>query len=135
MFPRVLALVIGLFCLMLSAPSYAHDVSIGTRVSKSKLPRGSLSPGQRVIVFGRVGAVDEACKSFVLVELMRRIPGPDRVLQGDATDAEGEYMFLRRPRSDQRLYVRFAGFQQVVAGHDHMCGGSASRQFRLNVRR
>jgi hypothetical protein len=135
MFSRVLALVIGLFCLMLPAPSSAHDVSIGTRVSKSKLPRGALSPGQRVIVFGRVSAVDETCKSFVFVELMRRVPGPDRALQGDTTDAEGEYFFLRRARNDQRLYVRFAGFQQVVAGHNHTCGASVSQQFRLNVRR
>jgi hypothetical protein len=132
--PVLVSMLLGSI-LMLPGPSSAHTVSVGTTISKSKLPRGPISPGRRLIIFGRVGSVDEACKAFVSVELMRRVPGPDRVLQSDTTDAEGEYFFLRRPRTDQRVYVRFAGFQQVVAGHDHTCGGSASRQFRLRVQR
>jgi hypothetical protein len=65
---------------------------------------------------------------------MRRVPGNDRVLQTDMTDTEGEYSFLRRPRGDQRLYVRFVGLQEVVPDHLHSCAASVSKQFDLNVR-
>jgi hypothetical protein len=134
---RILALVVVLVAVVMAFPgvSAAHNVTIGTKVSKSKLPRGALRPGQRVIVFGRVGAIDAVCKSLVSVELMRKVPGADRVLQSDVTDAEGEYYFLRRPRGDQRVYVRFAGFQDIVADHSHTCGGSVSSEFMLDVRR
>jgi hypothetical protein len=134
---RFLALVGILLALILAMPatSLAHNVSIGTTVSRAKLPRGPVGAGQRVIVFGRVGAVDPTCNALVSVELLRRVPGPDRVLEGDTTDADGEYFFLRRPRGDQRLYVRFAGFQDVVTGHSHACGASASREILLRVAR
>jgi hypothetical protein len=134
---RVLALIVVLVAAVMAFPgvSAAHTVSITTKVSKAKLPRGALRPGQRVIVFGKVGAVDAVCKSLVSVQLMRRVPGADRVLQSDVTDAEGEYYFLRRPRGDQRVYVRFAGFQDITPGHSHTCGGSVSSEFLLDVRR
>jgi hypothetical protein len=134
---RFVALLGILVALILAVPatSLAHNVSIGTTVSRAKLPRGPVAPGQRVILFGRVGAIDPTCNSLVSVELLRRVPGPDRILEGDTTDADGEYFFLRRPRGDQRLYVRFAGFQDVVPGHSHTCGASASREIRLRVAR
>jgi hypothetical protein len=134
---RFLALAGILLAVVIAAPStsLAHNVSIGTTVSRAKLPRGPVGPGQRVIVFGRVGAIDPTCNALVAVELLRRVPGPDRVLEGDTTDSDGEYSFLRRPRGDQRLYVRFAGFQDVVTGHSHTCGGSASREILLRVNR
>jgi hypothetical protein len=133
-FLALASVLLGLV-VILPGPSSAHTVSVGTKVSKSKLPRGPVGPGQRVIIFGRVGAADTSCVAGVPVELIRRVPGPDRVLQVDVTDSEGEYFFLRRPRTDQRVYVRFAGSHVVVTGHDHTCGGSVSPQFRLRVQR
>jgi hypothetical protein len=134
---RLLALtgILLSLVLMVPAPAQAHNVSIGTTISRAKLPRATVGRGQRVIIFGRVGAIDPTCNALVTVELMRRVPGSDRVLEGDTTDGDGEYYFLRRPRNDQRVYVRFTGFQEVVAGHNHACGGSASREIRLNVSR
>jgi hypothetical protein len=134
---RVLASLFVLVAAVMAFPgvSAAHTVSITTKVSKAKLPRGAVRPGQRVIVFGRVGAVDAVCKSQVTVELMRRVPGADRVLQSDVTDAEGEYYFLRRPRNDQRVFVRLETFQDITPGHSHACAGSASSEFLLAVRR
>jgi hypothetical protein len=134
---RLIAAAGVLAALMIGAPAptQAHNVSLGTTVSRAKLPRGPVEPGNRVIVFGRIGAVDAVCKTLVNVELLRRVPGPDRVLEADSTNANGEFSFLRRPRGDQRLYVRFAGIADVVTGHSHLCGGSVSRELRLNVRR
>jgi hypothetical protein len=123
------ALVIGA-----PAPTQAHNVSLGTTISRAKLPRAPVEPGNRVIVFGRIGAVDQVCKALVSVELLRRVPGPDRVLEADTTDANGEYSFLRRPRGDQRVYVRFEGITDIITGHSHVCGATVSRELRLNVR-
>jgi hypothetical protein len=113
--------------------SGAHTVSSATKISKAKLPRGTLGPGQRVIVFGRLTGLDPVCESGRPVQLMRRVPGNDRVLQTDMTDTEGEYYFLRRPRGDQRLYVRFVGLQEVIPDHLHSCAASVSAQFDLKV--
>jgi hypothetical protein len=75
------------------------------------------------------------CNAAVNVELLRRVPGADRVLESDTTNAAGKYYFHRRARTDQRVYVRFVGFQDIVAGHSHTCGASVSKQFRIRVSR
>jgi hypothetical protein len=134
-FMAMVAMLLAVVVLQPATSSLAHNVAVGTRTSRSKLPSGPLNPGQRVIVFGRVAANDSVCKDFVVVELLRRVPGPDRVLTSTTTNGEGEYFFLRRPRGDQEVYARFAGFHDVVAGHDHNCGGSVSREIFLGVRR
>jgi hypothetical protein len=136
---RRIVVILGSLLILGAVPtaSEAHDVSTGTKISKSKLPRGGLRAGQRVIIFGRVAAIDAACYAGVTVNLNRRVPGADRILQTDITDPEGEYFFLRRPRGDQRLYTSFLGFDKVFTDstgtHHHTCGGSASPEFRLNV--
>lgn len=136
---RRLLVILGSLLALVAVPttSHAHDVSAGTKISRAKLPRGNVGPGHRVIVFGSVSSIDAACYAGVTVNLYRRVPGPDRVLETDLTDPEGEYFFLRRPRGDQRVYSTFAGLDQVFtdsAGtHHHTCGGSASRELDLNV--
>jgi hypothetical protein len=134
-FTLLAAMLLAVVILLPATSSLAHNVTVGTRTSRSKLPRGPVNAGQRVAVFGRVAAQDSVCKDFVVVELLRRVPGPDRILGSTTTDGDGDYFFLRRPRGDQELYVRFAGFHDVVAGHDHTCGGSVSRVIFLGVRR
>jgi hypothetical protein len=134
-FMATAAMLLAVVILLPGTSSLAHNVAVGTRTSRSKLPRGPINPGQRAIVFGRVAAQDSVCKDFVVVELLRRVPGPDRTLGSTTTDGDGDYFFLRRPRGDQELYARFAGFHDVVAGHDHNCGGSVSRTILLGVRR
>jgi hypothetical protein len=132
---RTIALL-GVLAVLVAIPagSSAHTVSSATKISSAKLPRGSLRTGQRVIVFGRLTALDAVCESGRSVQLMRRVPGNDRVLETDSTDTQGEYFFLRRPRGDQRLYVRFVGVQEVIPDHLHSCAASVSKQFELNVR-
>jgi len=131
---RIVALI-GILMVVVALPTglSAHTVSSSTKISKAKLPRGTLGPGQRVIVFGRLTALDAVCEAGRPVQLMRRVPGNDRVLQTDMTDTEGEYYFLRRPRGDQRLYVRFVGVQEVIPEHLHSCAASVSAQFDLKV--
>jgi hypothetical protein len=125
------SIVIALVALPIG--SSAHTVSSATKISSAKLPRGTLRPGERVIIFGRLTGLDAVCESGRPVQLMRRVPGNDRVLETDMTDTEGEYSFLRRPRGDQRVYVRFVGLQEVIPEHLHTCAASLSKQFDLNV--
>jgi hypothetical protein len=131
---RTVALM-GVLAALVAIPavSSAHNVSLPTKISRAKLPRETLRPGQRVIVFGQLTAIDVVCEAGLPVRLMRRVPGNDRVLETDTTDTEGEYSFLRRPRGDQSLYVSFAGIQDVVTGHLHTCAGAVSKQIELNV--
>jgi hypothetical protein len=132
---RLVAFIVILVAVVaMPTGSTAHTVSSATKISSAKLPRGSLRSGQRVIVFGQLTALDAACESGRSVQLMRRVPGNDRVLETDSTDTEGEYSFLRRPRGDQRLYVRFVAVQEVIPEHLHSCAASVSKQFELNVR-
>jgi hypothetical protein len=118
---------------VIPAVSSAHNASLPTKISRAKLPRETLRPGQRVIVFGQLTAIDVVCESGLSVRLMRRVPGNDRVLETDTTDTEGEYSFLRRPRGDQELYVRFAGVEDVIPDHLHTCLGAVSKEIKLNV--
>jgi hypothetical protein len=130
---RSLVVVVLAVLVAIPAASSAHTVSLPTKISRAKLPRETLRPGQRVIVFGQLTAIDVVCESGLPVRLMRRVPGNDRVLETDHTDTEGEYSFLRRPRGDQDLYVRFDGVQDVVPDHLHTCAGAVSREIKLNV--
>lgn len=132
---RGLVVMLGAVMLLAMAPlaSDAHTVSLPTKTSRAKLPRGDLNRGQRVIIFGKVSADDATCFAGVTVSLQRRVPGADRVLETKLTNPDGEYWFLRRARGDQRLYVLFPGFVDVSSGHSHTCGGSVSREVLLNV--
>lgn len=132
---RRLVAVAGILLALIALPvsSMAHSVSLGTKLSRTKLPRQVLRPGQRVVIFGQLSAVDAVCESGLPIQLVKRVPGADRTLETDITDTEGEYSFLRRPRGDQRLYVSFDGIESVVTDHLHTCGGAVSKEILLKV--
>ena len=113
----------------------AHDVALTPNVSRTKVPKGGLERGDLVVVIGRVKTSDPTCFAGVTVELVRTIQNAgERVLQVKPTNAEGEYWFKRRVRKDQRWFVRFPGFQSIVAGHSHTCGADVSKGIRIRVR-
>lgn len=114
----------------------AHVIDAQTQVSISRAPTGSVRPGTRVVIFGRLrSAAGATCIRRKVIRLMLVRPGPDRLLATDLTDAEGEYRFVRRPRSDQRVYARFAGTFASSYGHAHACHSDNSRRLFINVRR
>lgn len=116
-------------------PVGAHDVALTPSVSRIKVPKGALERGDLVVVIGRVKTSDPTCFAGVTAELVRVIQNVgERVLQVKTTSAEGEYWFKRRVRKNQRWFVRFPGFQSIVAGHSHTCGPAVSKGVRIRVR-
>jgi hypothetical protein len=115
-------------------PASPHDVALTPNVSRTKVPKGGLERGDLVVVIGRVSTTDPTCFAGVTAELVRVVQNVgERVLQVKTTSAEGEYWFKRRVRKDQRWFVRFPGFQSVVAGHSHTCGAAVSKGIRIRI--
>jgi hypothetical protein len=119
----------------LPALASAHVVDARTRLSIARVPAGSVKPGTRVTVFGRLrSAAGAICFRRKLIRLYAVRRGPDRLLAAHVTNAEGRYRFVRRPRSDTRVYVRFPGSFMSNYGHEHVCRSSSSRAILLDVR-
>jgi hypothetical protein len=112
----------------------AHDVALTPSISRTKVPKGGLDRGDLVVVVGRVKTTDPTCFAAVSVQLVRVIQNVgERVLKETSTNAGGNYWFKRRVRKDQRWFVRFPGFQSIVAGHSHTCGDAASKGIRIRI--
>jgi hypothetical protein len=112
----------------------AHDVALTPSVSRTKVPKGALEKGDLVVVIGRVSTSDATCFAGVTVELVRTIQNVgERILEATTTNGQGKYWFKRRVGKDQRWFVRFPGFQSVVAGHSHTCGADVSKGIRIRI--
>lgn len=129
--------LIGLVAASAAFPAFAaaHLVDERTRLSINRVPARLVSPGARVVIFGRLrSAAGQTCTRRKVIRLMLMRRGPDRLLARDVTDAEGEYRFVRRPRGDQRVYARFSGSFESNYGHQHACHSDNSRTIFINVR-
>jgi len=133
---RLTAVFVATLLMLLAFPARpgAHTVVLTPKVSRTKIPKGAVERGDVVVILGRVATSDSTCFAGVLVELVRIRQGVEKILEVDQADAQGEYAFKRRPRRDERLFARFPGFVEVVAGHSHTCGAAVSRVVRIRVR-
>lgn len=113
--------------------SQAHDMTATTSLSRFKVPGGPTFRGDKIVILGRLKSADATCNAGVTVGLYRLERAGERLLARDLTDAEGEYVFQRRPRHGQMLVVKFEGFTQSVTGHQHACGGSRSRDTSIKL--
>lgn len=112
----------------------AHNFEDSPRVTRHRTPSGTVSSGDRVVVFGRVKAAPhKVCKVDREVTLFRVRPGADKRLATDTTDAEGEYRFVGHPRVDQTVYVRLPRFFESSYGHSHECDRARSRNLFIDV--
>ena len=122
-----------LACVVYSHPAVAHVFSADTSIRARMVPSGTVTKGERVLVFGRLRSGQAVCRQGKTVQLMRRRPGADTVLRSDTTDAEGEYRFRIKARKDMTVYVAFRGSVESSYGHSHTCRGSSSRGLQVNV--
>jgi hypothetical protein len=113
--------------------SNAHDASFGTSVTRFKVPGGPSHRGDRIVLMGRLRSADASCQSGLIVELYRDDPAGDHLLAKDQTDANGQYVFERRPRRDQTVHVGFLGLTQTDAAHAHICGASTSKPIHVRI--
>lgn len=107
--------------MLVSEVASAHVFENQPRVKIHRSPEGTVSPGTRVVIFGKVRSAQDACKAGRKVKLMRKRPGPDKLLDTDVTDGDVEYRLVLRPRKDQTVYVRLPRFFESSYGHSHEC--------------
>jgi hypothetical protein len=122
-----------LLATILPDASLAHTFAARTNLTIHKVPVGATDAGATIVVYGRLRSGRATCRSNKVVKLMKVRPGPDRVLGRDRTDSEGEYLFVRKPFSDQTVYTRFSGTLQTSYGHSHRCRHSRSDNLFINV--
>lgn len=133
---RILALLVSVglsASLLVAGVAWADVFENQPRVKIDRSPAGTVSPGERVVIFGKVKSGQDVCKAGREVQLMRRQPGPDKLLETDVTDGDGEYRFVRRPRKDQTVYTRLARFFESSYGHSHECLRATSRDLFIDV--
>jgi hypothetical protein len=129
------AAAVLLLATILPDTSLAHTFAARTRLSINKVPAGATHAGAKIVVYGKLRSGRATCRSNKVVKLMKVRPGPDRVLGKDRTDSEGEYLFVRKPFSDQTVYTKFSGTLQTSYGHSHRCRRSRSDNLFINVSR
>jgi hypothetical protein len=112
----------------------AHSFVASPSLSIGKVPAGATSPGERIVIFGKIRTGRPFCKEDRRVRLFRVRPGADRLLATDRSDSEGEYGFALRPRRDQRVYTRIGRLSRMSYGHSHVCRSARSDNQRINVR-
>jgi hypothetical protein len=112
----------------------AHNFVASPSLSIGKVPAGATSPGERIIIFGKVRSGRLFCRNDRVVRLFRVRRGPDRLLATDRSDREGEYRFGLRPRRDQRVYTRIGRLSRITYQHSHVCRKARSNNQRINVR-
>jgi hypothetical protein len=129
--------IVGVFLLATLGigAAVAHVFEADTTLTINKAPTGVTNAGATVVIFGKLKSPRPACRADKLIRLLRVRPGPDRVLARDRTDDEGEYLFVRHPRRDQKVYTRFSGTFSSSYGHSHRCFGDRSPSIRINVDR
>ena len=106
---RVTAGVIAgtlLITTVLVGTAIAHTYVAETSLTIHKEPRGVTEAGEKIFIFGRLRSARPACRVFEWVKLMRVRPGPDRAMERDRTDSEGNYRFVLHPLSGSRSSTR-----------------------------
>jgi hypothetical protein len=129
-----LVLSFVLLCAVFATGAQAHVFDAPTSVTARDIPAGTVAPGARVLVVGRINSPRAACESGKLVNLYERRAGADRLIDSDRTDADGEYGFSLRPNRDLVVYARFGGSSTSSYGHRHRCRADSSRDVRIDVR-
>jgi hypothetical protein len=134
---RLFVTLLPAVLLLLAMPgtAAAHILTGETFFSRRKAPPGEVESGETVAIFGRLKSSAPECFIGQTVFLVRRQRGTDKVLASDVTDVEGEYIFQRRPRRNQKWYVRYQGYMLVDQQHTHTCLPTKSRAVRIRVER
>jgi len=118
---------------VLVTTAIAHTYVAETSLTIHKEPRGITEAGAKLFIFGRLRSARPACRVNEWVKLMRVRPGPDRAMERDRTDSEGNYRFVLHPLRDQTVYVKFFGSFRNPSGHSHRCLSSRSQNQFINV--
>jgi hypothetical protein len=131
----VLAFLVGGVLLSLTVPALAKNFVDTTHLTILRTPSGTLSPGERVNIHGRLKSVHQACHSHKKIHLYRRNKGQSTFHHIDVTTTTttGKYHFFRHPRKSAEYYTRFKGTDTGVHPNHHVCLKSRSRTIHIPV--
>jgi hypothetical protein len=129
----VSAAVFVLLAAVMPGTAVAHTFVADTSLTIHKAPTGATASGATVVIYGRLLSPRLKCRFDQVVKLLRVRPGRDALLARDSTDREGEYIFVRTPQADQRVYTRFSGSVETSYGHSHTCRASRSSTLFVDV--
>ena len=82
---------------VLVGTSIAHTYVAETSLTIHKEPRGVTEAGTKLFIFGKLRSARPACRVNEWVKLMKVRPGPDRAMERDKTNSEGNYRFVLHP--------------------------------------
>lgn len=123
-----------LFSGILALPTaLAHVFEAHPGLAIHRIPAGVVEPGERVRVFGRLRTGRSICRQDRVVRLLMVRPGRDRLLATDRTDAEGEYLFILRPRRNMTVYTVVRRSLETSYGHSHDCRRARSKNLSISV--
>ncbi len=117
------------------AAAFAHVVDGKTSLVLRGAPARSVEAGSQVVVSGRLTSPLATCRSKRVVLLYRLVGGSARLAMTGRTSLQGNFGLRLTPKVDQRVFVRFAGFNQSSYGHFHRCAPSRSKTLTLEVQR
>jgi hypothetical protein len=129
----VSAAVFVLLATVMPGTAVAHTFVADTSLTIHKAPTGATVSGETVVIYGKLLSPRLKCRFDKVVKLLRVRPGQDALLARDTTDREGEYLFVRTPKTDQRVYTRFSGSLDTSYGHSHRCRPSRSSTVFIDV--
>jgi hypothetical protein len=110
----------------------AHVTETDTNLSIKRSPGGQVSPGEEVIVFGKLKP--PKCRLGQKVKVFEVQPGDDALLGSDNLDADGEYGIAITPTSDMKVYAKVKkAFIVNDYEHTHKCKKDKSPTIKINV--
>ena len=132
---RIFVVVVALAAagmLLLPQLAGAHVSTTQPRISIAKNPKGTVDPGDRVVISGDIKG-KRLCRSGRVVTLFEVTPGRDNRLDTDRSDREGEFRFVLRPNDDMTVYAKIRRLVDRNYNHRHVCRNARSANRTINV--
>jgi hypothetical protein len=131
----VLAFLVSGVLLSWTVPALANNFIDATHLTIHRTPSGTLSPGERVKIYGRLKSPHQACHSHKKIHLYRRNKGQSTFhhIAVTTTTTTGKYHFFRHPRKSAEYYTRFKGTDTGVHPNRHICHHSRSQTIHIPV--
>ena len=128
----LLAIVGGTLSAGAAAATFFDD---SPTIRIDRIPAGTVKPGQRVLIYGRILSDHRFCRQERKIQLRDVRGKSSHWISNDITDRDGEYRFVIRPKDSMTLFTHIAGLTQENYGGADTCDSATSSDLRVVVRR